>query len=38
LFMNVLLLRWDTKPDSAAGGRSYVQTERAERVSMPPTV
>jgi hypothetical protein len=33
--MNVLLLRWDTKPDSASGGRSYVEHRHAEHLSMP---
>src|SRR5690348_13503758 len=32
---NVLLLRWDTKPASASGGRSYALHRHAERLSMP---
>ncbi|WP_233414385.1 hypothetical protein, partial [Nucisporomicrobium flavum] len=35
LLTNVLLLRWDTKPASASGGRSYVLHQHAERLSMP---
>jgi hypothetical protein len=32
---NVLLMRWDTKPDSASGGRSHATHRHAERLSMP---
>src|SRR5215203_3502525 len=32
---NVLLLRWDTKPASASGGRSHAWHRRAESLSMP---
>ena len=27
LVMNVLLMRWDTKPDKRSGGRSYIATD-----------
>lgn len=35
LTASVLLLRWDTKPDSASGGRSFVEHRHAEHLSMP---
>jgi hypothetical protein len=31
--MNVLLTAWDTKPESASGGRSRVTNQHAERLS-----